>query len=443
MNKIAIAVKSIKKTPSKKPKPMVLPKKDDAKIIPMREDDELSDWQKVENFINKNYDLQYNEISNRVEYKKKDENEFRELKEANLFRDLKKARKNISMNNLMAMLSSDFVKTVNPFKSYFKSLPIWKEEDPDHIELLANYVKTKNPEDQKEFNHHFKKTLVRCVKCAIEDAYFNKHALILVGPTQSTGKTTFIRFLCPKILESYLSETITFNDKDNLIGLSENFIINMDELASLSKIEINSLKSYFSKDRIKVRHPYERRPTTTPRRVNFFGSTNKSEFLADETGTVRWLCFEIEYIDFKNPDKGNYTEKISIDSVWSQAYTLLKDGFKHELTPDEIVTNEIRNRLYQHTTTEIELIQKYFQIGTSKDHTHYFTADEIGDELKLCSQFGDYKKNLISIGKALSFLGFTKDCIRVDSTKTKKGYYVNYTATHDSSISEKKDSLPF
>jgi predicted P-loop ATPase len=443
MNKTATLPKNSLKKLSQQSKD-----EDLGKTIPLPEDDNLSEWQLNENFINHHFDIQYNKVSNQVEYREDNKDGFTELKIENLFRYMKIHKRSISITNLQAMLSSDFVKIVDPFIDYFNSLIPWRQEDPDYIESLANYVKIKNIEDQPEFNHHFKKMLVRCIKCAIEDAYFNKHALILVGPTQNTGKSTFIRFLCPEKLKNYFSESFIFNDKDNLIGLSENFIINIDELAALNKIEINSLKSYFSKDRIKIRHPYGKKQITTPRRVNFFGSTNKSEFLGDETGSVRWLCFEIEKIDYLNQEKGNYKDKISIDQVWAQAYYLFKNGFKYDLTAEETTRNEIRNKAYQHTTVEIELIQKHFMPGNAMDNTDFFTATEIGEELKSRSRFSDYKMNIIAIGKALAYLKFEKQCIRQNTDTTKKGYFVKYErnviqSNNEEKNDQKKGDLPF
>lgn len=92
--------------------------------------------------------------------------------------------------------------------------------------------------------------------------------------------------------------------------LSENFIINLDELAIFDKKEINYLKSLLSKDRVKIRRPFATRATSDARRASFFGSTNNNVFLTDETGSVRWLCFEIDSIDFA------YIKNVDIDQVW-------------------------------------------------------------------------------------------------------------------------------
>ena len=81
--------------------------------------------------------------------------------------------------------------------------------------------------------------------------------------------------------------------KDGLIALTENFLINMDELSTMSRYEVNALKSMFSKDRIKVRLPFEKRATSLPRIASFIGSTNKTQFLNHETDSVRFINFEV------------------------------------------------------------------------------------------------------------------------------------------------------
>jgi len=93
-------------------------------------------------------------------------------------------------------------------------------------------------------------------------------------------------------------------------------LINLDESSTLSKVEINSLKSLFSKDKINECLPCDRRNSILPSRCSFIGSTNQIEFLNDETGSVRWLCFVIDEIDW------SYSSKVNIDMVYAQAYQL-------------------------------------------------------------------------------------------------------------------------
>lgn len=363
------------------------------------------------------YDLRLNEITGMVEGRKKSEASFKVLNENDLYIQLLTSGYRISFSTLCALLNSNFIRPFHPFKDYFESLSPWTNTSPDSIEQLSNHVKAVN---QAQFNLHFKKMLVRTIACAIDDSYFNKHAFILVGGKQNTGKSTFCRYLCPSDLKNYFSESIP-NDKDGMISLCENFLISLDELSTLSKFELNHLKSLFSKDRVKVRHPFARKSQTDPRRASFIGSTNEDTFLTDSTGSVRWLCFEIDSIDW------DYSKVIDINNIWSQAYTLYNSGFRYQLTTEEIHENETRNQQFQHVTMEYDYINKYLSPGTEIDHDVFWTPTEIRDHIISKSDFKADIKSLEKLGKALVQLGYIRTPKRSPGKQYPVyGYYVKY-----------------
>lgn len=376
-----------------------------------------SDFDKVEQFISERYEIRHNTVSNEIECRAAgSQDRFTQLNDNDLYIELQKNFIPFSPLKLAAVLNSKFVKKHDPFLHYFENLPKWNESaDPDHIEKLSTYVPVRE-EDTQRFKVQFKKMLVRCVACSITEV-FNKQAFILVHDKQNSGKSTFCRWLCPPQLSKYIAENIN-TDKDSQIALAENFIINMDELATLSKAEINQLKAFMSKDVIKARLPYGRRATVMIRRGNFVGSTNKGEFLNDETGSVRWLCFElVENINF------NYKEDVNIDLIWSQAYSLFKGGFKYELTSEEIAENEEVNKRYRITTMEQELIQARYISATKDDiGAQFYTATA----LKLAIEYSNpgVKLNSINIGKALRILGFKQE-LKYNGVYQDRGYWVN------------------
>jgi len=376
----------------------------------------IAKWKRIEDFLNANFCFRNNLVAHQIEYKDIDKEEYGELNENNLHRFLQLANEKFSLSNLKSLLQSDFVPNYDPFLGYFESLPEW-DSQTDYIDQWANYVKAK---DQEAFNRHFKKMLVRCVACALKGLYYNKQAFILVGHKQNTGKSTWVRALCPSALRHYISENMS-TDKDALMCLAENFIINLDELAILDKKEINYIKSLLSKDRVKVRRPFDTRGTTDSRRASFFGSTNNEDFLTDETGSVRWLCFEIEGIDF------SYTENCSIDQVWSQAYSLYKAGFKCELTSEEVKENEDRNKRFQRLSLESQLIQKCFMAGTQDCHDTFYTSTDILNDISEKYPAIRSQLKVGNIGKAMVSLGFTRESERKEGQRNPVyGYYVKF-----------------
>ena len=354
---------------------------------------------RLETYLAKHFNFRTNEITGSIEFKRQvDGSIWDELNEFNIYRQLRLEGFNVNLNELIYLLKSDYVDKYNPFLSYFTSLSAWQNGMPDHIGQLCSYVKVRQGE---RFKLHFTKWIVRAIKCALEEQYCNKNAIILVHEQQNSGKTTFIRFLCPPALKQYIAENISF-DKDSLIALVENFIINLDELATFSRVEINALKSILSKSFVKERHPFERKAKKLSRRASFIGSTNMTEFLSDPTGNVRWIPFELTSIDW------NYSKEVDINLVWSQAYALYCSGYGCEVTAEELKENEEIARQFTLISTEMELLMKHYEPGTKDDHHLFKSTSEIEVVLRKETD-GQIKISTHQLGKALRMLGYTRD----------------------------------
>ncbi len=374
----------------------------------------------TEDYLNEHYDIRHNIIANEIEISKKNLESWSELNENSLWIEMQKKSIKIPASTLEKILKSDFVPKFNPLIHYFENLPVW-DKKTDYITQYANYIKLAPDEDKEQYNYHFKKWCVRAVKCATNDNYFNKNAFVISdeGKGQNIGKTTWIRFLCPQILSNYLKDDLPKDEKDAKIALTQNFIINLDELASLSRQEINTLKSLFSADKIKVRFPYDKKEIVVRRVANFIGSTNLTNFLHDETGSVRWLCFVADKIDF------SYKTDFDINNLWAQAFYLSNDkDFDETITSHDMSINELRNTKFQMQSPEKDLICRYLEIPTTIENTKILTSTEI--QHYLAGFANSIKLNNIAIGKALTSLKFRK--IR-SSTTTK--YAVQYKENID------------
>jgi len=400
-----------------------------------------SSFAEVEEYLNRKFDFRLNEVSNTVEFRRIPETTYEEVCEESIYRDIQLNGLNFSLSDVRALLESDYVEKYDPIVEYMKNLPEWTEgKDEDHIKKLSSYVEAV---DQDRFEVQFKKAFVRTVACALTKEYFNKHALILVdAPTlpkitgQNMGKSTFCRELCPPSLQHYYTEEFATN-KDGLIALSENVIVNLDELSVMGRAEINQVKSFISKQKIKARPHYGRRAVLMVRRASFVGSTNNAEFLTDETGSVRWLCFEVQSIDWA------YRKEVDIDLVWSQAYNLYHSGFDYNLTAEEIEENEKENQKHFVSTPELDLLQQYYQPAKENEPGALFMTatdviDKIKDESQTQSRLHDGK-----MGKALKALGFTKTQ-RYNGQYQVKGYYLKPIEPNQPELEDTEDGkVPF
>lgn len=385
---------------------------------------------RVEEWISENYELYYNEVSHRYIGRRASEPELYEIKIENIYRDLDLAHLKYQYSDLKILLRTDFIRKLNPFQAYFENLPKW--DGIDWIEKLGSFLRIGHVSDlideELRFKTQFKKMFVRSVACSLEQD-FNKQCFTLVDEKQNSGKSTLLRWLCPPELKDYYSENIGMT-KDDHIALAENFIINIDELDVMGKFDINSLKSYLSKDVFKERLPYGERTELLKRRCNFVASTNRHEFLADETGSVRWICFLLEKIDWR------YRDCIDINNVWAQAYHLFSNtGFNYQLTFQELRENELANRQFFVRTNEMDLIYKYYRQATSEEismygklngknsHVRFMSATEIKEDILLRTKLNERLSN-VNIGKAFKFYGFEQKSERFSGEDSRKGYWL-------------------
>ena len=159
---------------------------------------------KLSNYLSAKYEFRYNQIANRIEYRKTGENDFSDSPKdnliENLYVELQTKGFKVGQPMISALLRSDFVPAYQPFREYFDKLPKRSGSDPDHINELADYL-AQNVTEPERFKLHFKKALVRTVACATRDGAENKHCLTLFGEGQSQGKSGFYQIFMSQQIE--------------------------------------------------------------------------------------------------------------------------------------------------------------------------------------------------------------------------------------------------
>lgn len=365
---------------------------------------------RLENYLTSKYIFRHNIVSGKLE--------FRQIKagsssspsgrpggawlvmndfiENSMLRECLKARLKTNLSSLRNLLYSDFCPLYNPFQDYFQSLPTW-DEATDHITQLANTITTTK---QELWQQCFKKWLVAMAGCVLSDKIIN-HTVIVFSGRQGLGKTTWMEKLVPKQLKEYLfSGTINPNNKDTLVHLAECMLINLDELENLNRSEIGSLKEIITKTQIRIRRAYGHNNETMPRRASFAGSVNTAQFLNDTTGSRRFLCFEVEAIQ--------YQHHTSMEQVYAQALHLLNNGFKYWFDQEEIKAITENNEQYQLRSPEEELLITWFSPCDKETASLFINASQIAARLaekaKLNVSYGTVNK----IGKALKKHNFIR-----------------------------------
>ena len=350
-------------------------------------------YDRAMNYLDEKYNIRFNTIALELEIQLKEQvGTWTVLNINSLLIELAQSGIEINMNKLEILVRSHMIQQYNPIREYFENLETW--DGIDYIKKLSQYLKTN---DDEAFCYHFEKWLTRAVLCSLTKGYVNKQSLVLASH-QNSGKSSFLRFLIPPKLENYYTENISI-DKDGIISICKNLICNLDELAVLSKSDVNTLKSFISKSSANIRLPYARKAEFLERICSFVGSTNRTDFLTDETGSIRWLIFEVYSFDFE------YSKEIEMDKVWAQAYhnAFERKNYNPELTATDIAENEKRNEKYAQVSMEQELISAHFE--KSEKTEEFLTATDI--MLAMNNALG-LRLNNVKIRKALTSLKYQR-----------------------------------
>lgn len=365
----------------------------------LEEEEEPALIDKLENFLNNRYKFRYNEVLGKLEYRRVNGKVWKyitDFKENSILREIQKAKVRCSINSLRNLLRSDFCEMYDPFKDYFGNLAEYTG-DKDYIEELALTITTTKPDLWKEC---FKKWFVAMVACVLDEKQINQTVIVFSGK-QGLGKTTWIEKLMPRELKQYIfSGTVNPNNKDTLIHLAECMLINLDELENLNRTEIGSLKELITKTHIRMRKAYGHNNENMPRRASFAGSVNTAQFLNDTTGSRRFLCFELENIE--------YQHEVNINLCYTQAYKLYQDGFRHWFNQEEIKEINTNNEQYQLKSPEEKLLLTWFEPATRETANAFLNASQIAVRLATVANINVTDGTVNKLGKALKKHGFLR-----------------------------------
>lgn len=138
------------------------------------------------------------------------------------------------------------------------------------------------------------------------------YTIILQG-SQGIGKSTFLKLMA--LDDSWFNDSLDSLDSDKAVqSLTGSWIIELAELKSLARTAggVESVKRFLTATQDKYRIPYERRADTFYRQCVFAGTTNKDDFLQDETGNRRFLIIHTGVI---KPSKSLFTPEVMVQKL--------------------------------------------------------------------------------------------------------------------------------
>ena len=221
--------------------------------------------------------------------------------------------------------------TISPIRHYLEAFPSMPAADAQAylVTVLNTHFGLRrfgeHPDAIRYSELVFRKWLISAVARALQPACKADHVLILEG-AQGAGKSTAIRSLCS---DEYFGDTVPkLESKDAADYIRGKWIIELAELSSVSKAEVEQVKAYITRTEEKFRPAYGRNEVIYQRRCVFVGTTNRTDYLRDETGNRRFWPIKIDSVDVEAILKER-------DQIWAAAKALYDSGEQWWLTDDE------------------------------------------------------------------------------------------------------------
>ena len=393
---------------------------------------------RIESYLTARYEFRKNTATHVVQYRDPDEPKWHRVTDYwvnSMLRNMRSHGLKIGKDRIWEILDSEFSPEYDPIDDYFRNLKSsreWREGDEDYITKVVDLIPCDPTMPEPPVREHnarvFRKWIVGAVACALDGK--PNHLMLILQGAQGVGKTTLLRYLCPQHLqEDHYYEGQLSDDRDTLVAISRSLIIVDDELESLTKKEVEKIKSLITMGKKQRRLAYDRTDTTLVRRGSFAGSVNRQTFLSDETGSRRFPVITVG--GFMDLDK---LFAIDVDAVWSQALTLYREGYPYWMNSKEIEQLNWMNANYTVSSEADDLVWKYI-VEADEGSDAVMSATSILNAItaKLWADENVRAPTLTAwhLGRALAKAGYTSKVIR-DGQKTLRGYAVRIRSTAQS-----------
>lgn len=227
---------------------------------------------------------------------------------------------------------------VNPLKHMLKQL---RWDGTKRLDTwLPHYMGTKDTEYTRAIG---RKWMISAVARAMDPGCQADHMLIFEGE-QGIGKSQALRVIGGQFYVEYsggMSGGGTVH-KDLVAVISGRMIIEMSELTTAKKSDMETLKAVLTTCVDETRLSYERDPKSYPRTCVFAGTTNQvgQAYIADITGARRFWPTHVGEV--ARPNIAQLKE--DRDQLWAEAVEAYESGEDWYKVPQELVMEEQADR---------------------------------------------------------------------------------------------------
>ena len=267
----------------------------------------------IEQFLNDNYLFRRNVLSGKVEFKSRSDPsaDYRPLTQEALNSIIIHAlREGLDeacnpKADITMYVNSEEIPLYNPIQEFLNNLPQW--DGQNHVARLFSRIPGISTEQHAFLAVWLRSAVAHWLQ--LDTMHGNEVVPVLIG-AQGCGKTTFLRRLLPQQMRQYYLDHLNLSNKfDKDMALTNNLLVNLDELEAIRPSQHASLKQTLSKSRVNGRRIYGALQDDRPRYASFVSSTNNPHPLTDVTGSRRYICVRIpQGVNINNKGDINYEQ---------------------------------------------------------------------------------------------------------------------------------------
>lgn len=365
----------------------------------------------IEQYLTENYELRYNLLSKKTEVRARSNEQgvaFQPLTEKlknSIVRQTKIDLEELSgvRQDVLEYLDSADIQQYDPIRDYLMALPRWDGQNRV-AELFSRIPGTKS--EQIYWLSIWMRSAV-AHWLGMDMLHGNECVPTLIG-AQGSGKSTFCQRLLPEHLRQYFLDHLNLSNKnDKEMALTNNLLVNLDELDQIRPTQQSELKQTLSKVKVNGRPIYGREQQDRTRYASFVATTNNRHPLQDSTGSRRYICISIPkgaLIDNESP--------IDYEQLYAQLVQEVSvDGMRYWFTNEETRQIQQTNEQFQQEMDLSTMLQTCFRLPAEEDvkDAKNLTVKEICQILK--EEFPAMKndKSLsIHVGMRMRELGFER-----------------------------------
>ena len=371
----------------------------------------------IEQYLTDNYLFRRNELNGKVEFAiiKTDEQglgvednpPFRPLTQEALNSIVIRAKrdeiceKGSPKQDIIDYVHSEEVPLFNPIQEFLDHLPQW--DGQNHVARLFSRLPGISTEQQNFLSIWLRSAVAHWLQ--MDTLHGNEVVPVLIG-SQGCGKTTFLRRLLPQKLREYYLDHLNLSNKfDKEMALTNNLLVNLDELEAIRRSQQVVLKQTLSKNKVNGRPIFGCAQEDRQRFASFVATTNNPHPLTDATGSRRYICLTIH--------KGQLIDNMG-DIDYEQLYAQVLHELKEMQAPywfnnEEVVRIQQMNLQYMELKDLPEMVEVCFRHPKEGEQVKALTTTQILEIIR--SEYPSVPmthRSRIDLGHALKILNYER-----------------------------------